>query len=118
MLEGQYKSLVRCLQHRRENGRQDVSPDVARELRQRCDLQMRDVPFFLQYFSKQYEGHYRLPLFDPVNMRRPPEIDVIRKAYELWELSGKPEGRDQEFYLQALLELQAALTDQALDQPE
>jgi Protein of unknown function (DUF2934) len=39
-------------------------------------------------------------------MRRPPEIEVVRKAYELWEQSGKPEGRDQEFYLQALQELQ------------
>jgi hypothetical protein len=32
-------------------------------------------------------------------LRRPPEINIVRKAYELWELSGKPEGRDQEFYL-------------------
>jgi hypothetical protein len=43
---------------------------------------------------------------DQVYMRRPPEIEIIRKAYELWEQSGKPEGRDQEFYLQALEELQ------------
>ena len=47
--------------------------------------------------------------------RRPPEIEIIRRAYELWELSGKPEGRDQEFYLQALQELKAALNDQASD---
>jgi hypothetical protein len=51
-------------------------------------------------------------------MRRPPEIDIVRKAYELSELSGKPQGRDQEFYLQALQELQAALTDQAPDESE
>jgi hypothetical protein len=57
-------------------------------------------------------------LTDPVSMRRPPEIDIVRKAYELWELFGKPEGRDQEFYLWALQELQAALTDQAPNQPE
>ena len=43
---------------------------------------------------------------DQVYMRRPPEIEIIRKAYELWEQCGKPEGRDQEFYLQALQELQ------------
>jgi hypothetical protein len=55
---------------------------------------------------------------DPVSMRRPTEIDIVRKAYELWELSGKPEGRDQEFYLEALQELQAALDDQAPEQPE
>jgi Protein of unknown function (DUF2934) len=51
-------------------------------------------------------------------MVKPPEIEIVRKAYELWDLSGKPEGRDQEFYLQALQELQAALTDQAPDQLE
>ena len=51
-------------------------------------------------------------------MRRPPEIDIVRKAYELWELSGKPEGRDQEFYLQALQELQAAVDDESPDQFE
>jgi hypothetical protein len=39
-------------------------------------------------------------------MRRPAEIEIVRKAYELWEQSGKPEGRDQEFYLQAVQELQ------------
>lgn len=43
---------------------------------------------------------------DQVYMRRPPEIEIIRKAYELWEQAGKPEGRDQEFYLQALEVLQ------------
>jgi hypothetical protein len=35
--------------------------------------------------------------------------------YELWELSGKPEGRD--FYLRALQELQAALHERASDYP-
>jgi hypothetical protein len=44
-------------------------------------------------------------------MKRPPEIEIIRKAYELWEQSGKPEGRDQEFYLQALKELQSLPSD-------
>jgi hypothetical protein len=50
-------------------------------------------------------------------MRRPPEIDIVRRAYELWELSGKPEGRDREFYLQALQELKAAHDDREPDQP-
>ena len=44
-------------------------------------------------------------------MRKPPEIEIVRKAYELWEQSGKPEGRDQEFYLQALQELQTLTGD-------
>jgi hypothetical protein len=52
---------------------------------------------------------------DRVYMRRPPEIEIIRKAYELWEQSGKPEGRDQEFYLQALQELQ---TSPDMNEPE
>jgi hypothetical protein len=51
-------------------------------------------------------------------MRRPPEIEIIRKAYELWEQAGKPEGRDQEFYLQALQELQTLPDDKASDQFE
>jgi hypothetical protein len=55
---------------------------------------------------------------EPVSMRRPPEIDIIRKAYELWELSGKPDGRDQEFYLKALQELQSVPGDMKSDQPE
>jgi len=50
-------------------------------------------------------------------MRRPPEIDIVRKAYELWELAGQPEGRDQEFYLQALQELQAAPNDRVPEYP-
>jgi hypothetical protein len=51
-------------------------------------------------------------------MVKPPEIEIVRKAYELWGLSGKPEGRDQDFYLQALQELQAALNDRVRDRPE
>jgi len=66
MLEGQYKSPVRVVAfNTAEKWSQDVAPDVAREPRRRCDLQMRDMPFFLQDFSKQYEGRYhdyRLPL--------------------------------------------------------
>lgn len=46
-------------------GGQDVSADVAQELRRRCDLQLRDVPFFLQDFVDRYEGRdhdVQLPL--------------------------------------------------------
>src|ERR1700733_897533 len=38
---------------------------------------------------------------DQVDMKKPPEIKIVREAYELWEQSGKPDGRDQDFYLQA-----------------
>jgi hypothetical protein len=51
-------------------------------------------------------------------MRRPPEIEIIRKAYELWEQSGKPEGRDQQFYLQALQELQTLPDNKAAGEDE
>jgi hypothetical protein len=53
-----------------------------------------------------------------VYMRRPPEIEIIRKAYELWEQSGKPEGRDQEFYLQALQGLQTLPDNDAAGEDE
>jgi hypothetical protein len=44
---------------------QDGSVDITAELCQRCDLQLRDVPFFLQDFVDRYEGRYhdnQLPL--------------------------------------------------------
>ena len=66
LLEGQYKNPVRVVGFNTAEGwSQDVSADVAHELRHRCDLQMRDVPFFLQDFVDRYEGRYRdvqLPL--------------------------------------------------------
>jgi hypothetical protein len=66
LLEGQYKSPVRVIAfNTAEKWSQDVSANVAHELRRRCDLQLRDVPFFLQDFVDQYEGRYhdfQLPL--------------------------------------------------------
>jgi hypothetical protein len=66
MLEGQYKNPVRVVAfNTAEKWSQDVSADVAFELRQRCDLQLPDVPFFLQDFVDRFEGRYRdvqLPL--------------------------------------------------------
>jgi hypothetical protein len=38
----------------------------------------------------------------------PRGIEIVRRAYELWEKAGKPHGRDQEFYLQAERELTEA----------
>ncbi len=49
-------------------------------------------------------------------MARPAGIDIVRRAYNLWEQAGKPEGRDQEFYLQAERELQEALDKEEPDQ--
>jgi len=46
-------------------------------------------------------------------MATPREMDIVRRAYQLWEKAGQPQGRDQEFYLQAERELQ-----EGLDKPE
>jgi hypothetical protein len=66
MLEGQYKNPLRVVGfNTAEKWSQDVSADVAHELRHRCDLQQRDVPFLLQDFVDRFEGRYhdiQLPL--------------------------------------------------------
>jgi hypothetical protein len=52
MLEGQYQDPVRIVRfNTTEKWSQDVSADVTPESLQRCDPQMRDVPFFLQALS-------------------------------------------------------------------
>src|SRR5882757_964243 len=72
LLTGQYTKPIRVIAfNTAERWSEDVSEDVAQELRRRCDLQMRDVPFFLQYFTDRYEGRYRdiqLPL--PMRLMR------------------------------------------------
>jgi len=51
MLEGQYQNPVRVVGfNTAEKWSQDVSGDVAHELRRRCDLQLRDVPSYLEDF--------------------------------------------------------------------
>jgi hypothetical protein len=66
LLDGQYKNPIRIVSfNTAENWSQDVSEDVAHELRRCCNLQMRDVPFFLQDFVDRYDGRYsdvQLPL--------------------------------------------------------
>jgi hypothetical protein len=52
-----------------------------------------------------------------VEMQRPAEMDIVRRAYELWEQAGKPDGRDQEFYHQAERELQNANEQAIPEQP-
>ena len=59
LLEGQYKNPSRVVSfNTAEHWSQDVSADVAQELRRRCDLQQRDVSSFLQDFVDRYEGRY------------------------------------------------------------
>jgi hypothetical protein len=66
MLDGQYHNPVRVVGfNTSEKWSQDVSGDVAQELRRRCDLQLRDVPFHLEEFVERHEGRYhdiQLPL--------------------------------------------------------
>jgi hypothetical protein len=38
-------------------------------------------------------------------MNQPAQTDIVRRAYELWQQAGEPEGKDQEFYHQAEQEL-------------
>src|SRR4051812_3573356 len=57
LLTGQYRNPIRVIAfNTAQRWSEDVSEDVARELRRRCDLQMRDVPFYLQDFADRYEG--------------------------------------------------------------
>jgi hypothetical protein len=34
-------------------------------------------------------------------MPKPLSIEIVRRAYELWQQAGEPKGRGQEFYLEA-----------------
>ena len=66
LLTGQYTNPIRVIVFNVAEGWcRDTSVEVAHELRRRCDLQLRDIPFFLQDFVDRYEGRYRdiqLPL--------------------------------------------------------
>ena len=41
-------------------------------------------------------------------MAQPTEEQIRKRAFELWEQAGKPEGREDEFWQQAQRELQDA----------
>lgn len=66
LLTGQYSNPIRVIAFNTgEHWSEDVSEDVAHELRRRCDFQDRDIPVHLQDFVGRYEGRYRdmqLPL--------------------------------------------------------
>ena len=60
LLTGQYSDPVRVIAFNTvERWSQDVSGDVAHELRRRCDLQLSDVPSGLQDFVERNEGYNR-----------------------------------------------------------
>ena len=60
LLEGQFSNPIRVVAlNTAEKWSQDVSEDVAHEIRRRCDLQANDVPSAIQDFVERHEGHTR-----------------------------------------------------------
>ena len=58
LLSGQYNNPIRVVAFNTEERRsEDVSEDVAHELRRRCDLQGNSLPSSIQDFVERYEGH-------------------------------------------------------------
>jgi hypothetical protein len=49
----QHRNAIRITS---EGWSQDISTDIAHELRRRCDLQMRDVPYNIHEFVEQHYG--------------------------------------------------------------
>ena len=57
LLSGEYSNPIRVIAfNTSERWSEDVSEDVAFELRRRCDLQMREVPSALSDFVERHEG--------------------------------------------------------------
>jgi hypothetical protein len=60
LLDGQYTNPIRVVAFNTAEGwSQDVSEDIAQELRRRCDLQLRDAPSSIQDFVERHEGRDR-----------------------------------------------------------
>jgi hypothetical protein len=58
LLDGQYRNPIKVIAFNlAERWANDVSEDIAQELRRRCDLQLRDVPSNIQEFVEGYEDH-------------------------------------------------------------
>ena len=58
LLSGQYNNPIRVVAFNTdERWSEDVSEDVAQELRRRCDMQARDVPSSIHDFVERHEGH-------------------------------------------------------------
>jgi hypothetical protein len=63
LLSGQYKNPIRVVAfNTEERWSEDVSEDVAQEIRRRCDLQMRELPVSICDFVEQHEGRDRRQL--------------------------------------------------------
>jgi hypothetical protein len=60
LLEGQYENPIRVVAFNTAEGwSQDVSEDIAQELRRRCDLQLPDIPSNIQDFVERHGGRDR-----------------------------------------------------------
>ncbi len=69
LLSGEYTNPIRIVAfNTSERWSEDVSEDVAAELRRRCDLQMREVPSALSDFVERHEGRDRLTLRLPMRL--------------------------------------------------
>jgi hypothetical protein len=56
LLDGQYQNPIKVVAFNTAEGwSQDVSEDVAQELRRRCDLQLSDVPSAIQDFVERHD---------------------------------------------------------------
>jgi hypothetical protein len=63
LLTGQYSNPIRVVAFNTvERWSEDVSEDIARELRRRCDLQMREIPTAISDFVERHEGPDRRQL--------------------------------------------------------
>ncbi|MGX4772000.1 hypothetical protein ACWAUC_19695 [Bradyrhizobium guangdongense] len=60
LMSGEYKDPLRVVAFNTlERWSEDVSEDIAREIRRRFDLQLADVPSGLQDFVERHEGQHR-----------------------------------------------------------
>jgi hypothetical protein len=63
LLTGQYSHPIRVVAfNTAERWSEDVSEDVAHELRRRCDLQMRELPSTISGFVERHEDRDRRQL--------------------------------------------------------
>ncbi|WP_346658003.1 hypothetical protein [Bradyrhizobium sp. 157] len=63
LLTGQYSNPIRVVAfNTAERWSEDISEDVARELRRRCDLQMRELPAAISDFVERHEDQDRRQL--------------------------------------------------------
>lgn len=60
----------------------------------------------------------RATLRPGADMSKPSEIDIVRRAYQLWQQAGEPDGKDQDFYRQAEQELRNADKSSPLRTPD